>query len=158
MEINGLVGGWTGEGSKTVLPAKALAKVSCRLVADQNPDEIYQLMCRYVASLTPDTVTSEVRKLHEGMWAIVDTDSPEMQAAVRAYEFGFGQRPVFMREGGSIPVVGTFQKALHAPVILMGFGLPDDNLHGPNEKFSLECFRRGMKTAVKFYQEIGSLS
>jgi acetylornithine deacetylase/succinyl-diaminopimelate desuccinylase-like protein len=157
LEINGLVGGWTGEGAKTVLPAKALAKVSCRLVPDQNPKEIYDLVRQYVASITPDTVTSEVRKLHEGMWAVVDTDSPQMQAAVRAYEFGFGARPVFVREGGSIPVVGTFQKVLNAPVVLMGFGLPDDNLHAPNEKFSLESFRRGMKTVIKFYQELGGL-
>jgi acetylornithine deacetylase/succinyl-diaminopimelate desuccinylase-like protein len=157
LEINGLVSGWTGEGAKTVLPAKALAKVSCRLVPDQDPDEIYRLVQRYVASITPDTVTSEVRKVHEGMWAVMETGSPYMQAAVRAYEFGFGKRPVFMREGGSIPVVGTFQKVLHAPVILMGFGLPDDNLHAPNEKFTLEAFRRGMKTVVRFYQELGNL-
>jgi acetylornithine deacetylase/succinyl-diaminopimelate desuccinylase-like protein len=156
LEINGLVGGWTGEGAKTVLPAKALAKVSCRLVPDQDKDEILNLIRAHVTSVTPETVTSEVRLLHDGMWAVVETDSPQMQAAVRAYEFGFGKRPVFMREGGSIPVVGTFQKQLHAPVILMGFGLPDDNLHAPNEKFCLECFRRGMKTAIKFYQEIGS--
>ncbi len=155
LEINGLVGGWTGEGAKTVLPARALAKVSCRLVPDQMPEEILALVRAHVAALTPPTVTSEVRKLHDGMWAVVDPDLPEMQAAARAYEFGYGKRPVFIREGGSIPVVGTFQKALNAPVILMGFGLPDDNLHGPNEKFSLESFRRGMKTAVKFYQEIG---
>lgn len=157
LEINGLVSGWIGEGGKTVLPAKALAKVSCRLVPDQNPKEIYNLIWQYVASITPDTVTSEVRKIHEGMWAVVDTDSPQMQAAVRAYEFGFGARPVFVREGGSIPVVGTFQKVLNAPVVLLGFGLPDDNLHAPNEKFSLESFRRGMKTVIKFYQELGNL-
>jgi acetylornithine deacetylase/succinyl-diaminopimelate desuccinylase-like protein len=157
LEINGLVSGWIGEGGKTVLPAKALAKVSCRLVPDQNPKEIYDLIRQYVASITPDTVTSEVRKLHEGMWAVVNTDSPQMQAAVRAYEFGFGARPVFVREGGSIPVVGTFQKVLNAPVVLMGFGLPDDNLHAPNEKFTLESFRRGMRTVIKFYQELGNL-
>jgi acetylornithine deacetylase/succinyl-diaminopimelate desuccinylase-like protein len=155
LEINGIVGGWTGEGAKTVLPARALAKVSCRLVPDQQPKEIETLIREYVTQLTPETVRSEVRRLHDGMWAVVDTDSPYMQAAVKAYEFGFGKRPVFMREGGSIPVVGTFQSALDAPVILMGFGLPDDNLHAPNEKFTLECFYRGMKTAIKFYQVVG---
>lgn len=154
LEINGLVSGWTGEGGKTVLPAKALAKVSCRLVPDQTPDEIYRLVRDYVASITPQTVASEVRKLHEGMWAVVDTESPYMQAAVRAYEFGFGKRPIFVREGGSIPIVGSFQQHLNAPVILMGFGLPDDGLHGPNEKYSLHCFDRGMKTAIKFYEEL----
>jgi acetylornithine deacetylase/succinyl-diaminopimelate desuccinylase-like protein len=155
LEINGLVGGWIGEGAKTVLPARAMAKVSCRLVPDQQPEEILALLRAHVANLTPDTVTSTVRLLHHGMWAVVDTDSAYMAAAVRAYEFGFGARPVFVREGGSIPVVGTFQKELNAPVIMMGFGLQDDNLHGPNEKFSLECFKRGMKTAIHFYEDIG---
>ncbi len=155
LEFNGLVSGWTGEGGKTVLPAKALAKVTCRLVPDQTPDEIYRRVRDYVAAITPETVRSEVRKLHEGMWAVVDTESEYMQAAVRAFEFGFGKRPIFMREGGSIPIVGTFQQHLNAPVILMGFGLPDDGLHGPNEKYSLHCFDRGMKTAIKFYQELG---
>ena len=155
LEINGLVGGWIGEGAKTVLPAKAMAKVSCRLVPDQQPEEILALLREYVAALTPDTVKSTVRLLHHGMWAVVDTDSPYMAAAVRAYEFGFGARPVFVREGGSIPVVGTFQKELNAPVIMMGFGLQDDNLHGPNEKFSLQCFEQGMKTAIHFYKDIG---
>jgi acetylornithine deacetylase/succinyl-diaminopimelate desuccinylase-like protein len=158
LEINGLVSGWTGEGAKTVLPAKALAKVSCRLVPEQDPHDIEELIRRYVNSITPDTVTSEVRVLHRGLWAVVEQDSPYMQAAIRAYEFGFGARPIFMREGGSIPVVGFFQKTLNAPVIMMGFGLPDDNLHAPNEKYTLECFHRGMRTAIKFYEDIGALS
>ena len=156
LEINGLVGGWTGEGGKTVIPARAVAKVTCRLVPDQRPREIYELIRDYVAEITPASVTSEVRLLHSGMWALVDTESSYMQAAVRAYEFGFGTRPVYVREGGSIPIVGFFQEKLGVPVILMGFGLPDDNLHGPNEKFTLECFYRGMKTAIQFYQEIGA--
>lgn len=156
-EINGLVGGWTGEGGKTVLPASGTAKVSCRLVPDQDPLEILELVRAHVARLTPSTVTSEVLLRHKGLWAIVDRKSPYMQAAVRAYEAGFGARPVFMREGGSIPIVGTFQKELNAPVILMGFGLPDDNLHAPNEKFSLTCFEQGIKTMISFYQQIGTL-
>ncbi|MCD4685064.1 MAG: dipeptidase [Anaerolineae bacterium] len=156
LEINGIVGGWTGEGAKTVLPARALAKVSCRLVPDQDPKQIEQLIREFVASLTPPTVRSEVRSLHDGNWAVVETDSPFMQAAVKAYAFGFGAEPVFAREGGSIPVVGTFQNALNVPVVLMGFGLPDDNLHGPNEKFTLECFAKGMQTAIKFFEELGA--
>ncbi len=149
-------GGWTGEGAKTVLPAKATAKVSCRLVPDQDPKHIETLVREYVTAITPKSVTSEVRGLHDGMWAVVDTDSPYIDAAARAYQFGFGAEPVFMREGGSIPVVGTFQDALDTPVILMGYGLPDDNLHGPNEKFSLECFQKGIKTAIKFFEEVGA--
>jgi acetylornithine deacetylase/succinyl-diaminopimelate desuccinylase-like protein len=155
-EINGLVGGWTGEGGKTVLPEKAVAKVSCRLVAEQDPVEIFELIQRYLAEITPPSVTSSVRLLHKGMWSLVDTQSPYMQAAVRAYEFGFGKRPIFMREGGSIPIMGFMQDNLHAPVVLMGFGLPDDNLHGPNEKYCLECFLRGMKTAIHFLQDLGT--
>jgi acetylornithine deacetylase/succinyl-diaminopimelate desuccinylase-like protein len=154
-EINGLVSGWTGEGGKTIVPARALAKITCRLVPDQDPVKIYELVREYVKAITPDTVTSEVRMMHKGNPVIVDRDSPYMRAAFRAYEFGFGVRPVFMREGGSIPVVGAFQNVLNAPVILMGFGLPDDNAHGPNEKFSLDCFYRGIKTIIKFYEDIG---
>ena len=156
LEINRLVSGWTGEGAKTVLPARALAKVSCRLVPEQDAVEIYELIREYVRALTPPTVTSEVRLVHHGRWAVVDIQSPEMQAALQAYEFGFGKRPTFVREGGSIPVVGSFQSALQAPVVLLGFGLGDDNLHGPNEKFTLACFDGGMKTLVKFYQTIGA--
>jgi acetylornithine deacetylase/succinyl-diaminopimelate desuccinylase-like protein len=156
-EINGLVSGYTGEGGKTVLPSKALAKISCRLVPEQEPTEIERLIRDYVEALTPDTVTSVVRPLQHGRWAVVDRRSPYMQAAIRAYEHGFGKRPVFTREGGSIPIVGSFQKVLNAPVILMGFGLPDDNLHAPNEKFCLECFDRGLKTAIRFYEDIGTL-
>jgi acetylornithine deacetylase/succinyl-diaminopimelate desuccinylase-like protein len=158
LEINGIVGGWTGEGGKTVIPAKALAKVSCRLVPEQKPEEIEELIQQHVAELTPDTITSEVRPLHRGGWAVMDRETPYMQAAIQAYEFGFGACPVFMREGGSIPVVVLFQDILNVPVILMGFGLPDDNLHGPNEKYSLVCFERGMRTAIHFYQQIAALT
>lgn len=154
LEVNGLVSGWTGEGAKTVLPAKALAKVSCRLVADQDPIEIYELVKARVAELTPPTVQSEVRLLHYGNAAITDRHSPFMQAAIGAYEEGWGNAPAFTREGGSIPVVADFQRHLGAPVILMGFGLPDDGLHGPNEKFALECFRRGIATSISFLQKV----
>ncbi len=156
LEINGIVGGWTGEGAKTVLPARALAKVSCRLVPNQDPREIEDLIAAHVAALTPPTVTSTVRPLHHGMWAVVDPRSPYIQAAADAYEFGFGARPIYMREGGSIPVVASLQSAFDIPVVLMGFGLPDDNLHGPNEKFALACFERGIRTAIKFYETIGA--
>lgn len=155
LEINGLVSGWTGEGGKTILPDTALAKVSCRLVPRQDPHTIYRLVADRVAALTPPTVRSETRLLHAGNWVVVDVDSPYMQAAARAYEFGFGARPVYVRDGGSIPVIGALQKVLRTPVVLMGFGLPDDNLHAPNEKYSLESFYRGMRTAAHFYQELG---
>lgn len=157
LEINGIVGGWTGEGAKTVLPARATAKVSCRLVPNQDAVEIEKLIMQFVAAHTPPTVTSEVRVLHRGDWGVVDTDSPYIRAAAGAYAFGFGKAPVFVREGGSIPVVASFQRAFDIPVILMGFGLPDDNLHGPNEKFELDCFYRGIRTAIKFYETVGGM-
>ena len=157
LEINGLTAGWQGEGGKTIIPQKASVKITCRLVPNQNPEQIGQLVAEHIRRLTPPTVTSTVSVDHAALWAEVDPHSPYMEAAARAYEYGFGAKPVFVREGGSIPIVATFQEVLGAPVILMGFGLPDDNLHAPDEKLSLECFRRGIKTATKFYEELRAL-
>jgi acetylornithine deacetylase/succinyl-diaminopimelate desuccinylase-like protein len=149
-DVNGIWGGYIEPGAKTVLPSKAFAKISMRLVPDQTPEEIRCLVTEHLQSIAPPTVTVEVRSLHGGEGAIVRRDSPEMDAAVRAYEAGFGVEPVFMREGGSIPVVATFQKVLGIDTILMGFGLPDDNLHAPNEKLHLPNFYRGIETAIHF--------
>ncbi len=157
LEVNGLVGGWTGQGAKTVLPAKALAKVSCRLVANQDPYEIENLVRAHVLSIAPPAVKVEVRALNYGYPAIVPIDTPAMKAAVAAYERGFGARPVFMREGGSIPVVATFQQLFGIPVLLTGYGLPDDRLHSPNEKFNLECFYRGITTAIALYDGLSKI-
>jgi acetylornithine deacetylase/succinyl-diaminopimelate desuccinylase-like protein len=157
LEVNGLVSGFIGEGAKTVLPAKALAKVSCRLVPDQDPVEIHRLVRDHVASITPPTVKSEVRLLHTGDAAIVPIDAPAMAALVTALEQGFGKKPVFMREGGSIPIVATFRKKLGTPVLLAGYGLPDDGAHGPNEKFDLECLYKGIHTAIVLYEELSKL-
>jgi acetylornithine deacetylase/succinyl-diaminopimelate desuccinylase-like protein len=154
LEVNGLIGGFTGEGAKTVLPAKALAKVSCRLVPDQDPTEIYHLVRDHVAAITPPTVRSEVRLLHTGDSAIVAIDAPAMAALVTALEQGFGKKPAFLREGGSIPVVATFRKLLGTPVLLAGYGLPDDGAHGPNEKFDLACLHRGVHTAIVLLEEL----
>ncbi len=150
LDVNGMISGFTGEGAKTVLPAWARAKISMRLVPDQRAHDIAQKFRRYVESLAPDTVEVTVHELAGGEPAYVDPNIPEMQAAVRAYEAGFGARPVFMREGGSIPVVGMFQDILGLRTILMGFGLPDDQLHAPNEKLSLESFYRGTATSIHF--------
>jgi acetylornithine deacetylase/succinyl-diaminopimelate desuccinylase-like protein len=155
LEINGMVSGFYGEGAKTVLPGKALAKVSCRLVANQNPVRIYELIKDYVAKLTPPTIRSEVRMLHKGNPAFTDRNTPAMQAALTAYEKGWGKRPVFVREGGSIPIVADFQRELGLPVVLMGFGLLDDGAHGPNEKFVIDMFYKGIDTAIYFLEEIG---
>ncbi len=158
LEVNGLIGGFTGVGAKTVLPAKAMAKVSCRLVDEQDPYEIEKLVRSHVESVAPSTVTVEVRGLNYGYPSVVPIDSPAIGAAITAYERGFGAKPVFMREGGSIPVVATIQHMFNIPVLLMGFGLPDDALHAPNEKFSLECFYRGINTSVAILEELGKLS
>lgn len=155
LEINGLVSGFYGIGAKTVLPAKALAKMSCRLVANQNPKRIYELIRDYVAQITPPTVRSEVRLLHTGDPAYVDIKTEAIQAAIRAYEQGWGSSPVFMREGGSIPIVADFQRELGTPVVLMGFGLNSDGAHGPNEHFDVEMYQRGIDTAIYFLEEIG---
>jgi acetylornithine deacetylase/succinyl-diaminopimelate desuccinylase-like protein len=156
LEVHGFMGGFQGEGAKTVIPAKAAVKISCRLVADQKSKEIYELVKRHVAKITPPTVRTEVKLLNHGEGAIVPIDAPAMKAAARAYERGFGKAPVYMREGGSIPVVATFQTTFNIPVLMVGYGLPNDNLHAPNEKFELECYYRGVKTMIALLEELGA--
>ncbi len=157
LEVNGLIGGFTGVGAKTVLPAKALAKISCRLVADQDPYEVEKLVRAYVQKLTPPDVTSEVRGLNYAYPSIVPINSPAMEAAIKAYERGFGAKPVFTREGGTLPIVATLQRMFHAPVLLMGYGLHDDGAHGPNEKLNLDCFYRGITTSITLYEELSKI-
>lgn len=150
LDVNGIWGGYTQPGAKTVLPGRACAKISMRLVPDQEPAQIVQMLRDYLAHIAPPAVTVQVRDLHSGRPAIVGRDSPAMQAARRAYAAVFGQEPVFVRSGGSIPVVATFQQVLGIETILMGFGLPDDRLHSPNEKFHLPNFYKGIETLIHF--------
>ncbi|MCU0476720.1 MAG: dipeptidase [Anaerolineae bacterium] len=158
LEINGMASGFYGEGAKTVLPAKAMAKISCRLVADQDPRRIYERVRDFVASITPATVKSEVRLLHTGDAALVDRHSQPVQAAVQAYKAGWGgAEPVFVREGGSIPIVANFQRDLGIPVVLMGFGLDTDGAHGPNEHFHVERYHKGIETIIHFYSAYADL-
>lgn len=158
LEINGMASGFYGEGAKTVLPAKAMAKISCRLVANQNPTKIYEQIRDYVASITPPTVKSEVRLLHTGDSALVARDSVAMKAAIHAYKFGWGGvEPVFTREGGSIPIVANFQRELGIPVILMGFGLDTDGAHGPDEHFHLDRYHKGIDTIIAFHETYAKL-
>ncbi len=154
MEINGLLSGWTGTGAKTVLPAKAMAKISCRLVANQDPYKIYELVKQYVAQITPPSIRSEVTLINAGYPALVDVHTPAMQAAVRAYERGWGVTPIFAREGGSIPVVADFKNELGLDSLLMGYGLNTDGAHGPDEHFSVEMFHKGIDTAICFLEEL----
>ena len=157
-EVNDLLSGFTGDGAKTVIPAVAMAKVSMRLVPDQDPDTIGALFETYVRKVTPKTVTLKVTRLHGGKPWMTELDNPFMEAAGRAIERGFGRAPVFNREGGSIPVVSTFQEVLGLPTVLFGVGLPDENAHAPNEKLDLGNFHNGIIAATFLYEEIGNLS
>lgn len=150
LDVNGIWGGYIQPGAKTVLPGKAFAKISMRLVPDQQPDEIIRLTQDYLRQIAPSTVRVEAHGLHTGDGAIVRRDSPAMQAAFRAYTESFGKAPVFVREGGSLPVVASLQRVLGIETILMGFGLPDDCLHAPNEKFHLPNFYRGIEALIWF--------
>jgi len=154
-EVNGLLSGYTGEGAKTVLPAKAMAKVSCRLVPDQDPQEIERLMHAHVARVAPAGVTVTVQHLHGGRPWRADLEGPLFDAARRALAEAFGKEPVIVGEGGSIPVVGDFQSILGAPVLLVGFGLPGENAHAPNEWISVENFETGMRAMARLYEEYG---
>ena len=156
LDVNGMWGGYIEPGAKTVLPGKAHAKISMRLVPDQDPAAISRLIAAHLKAIAPPTVRVQVQELHQGKGAIVRRDSVWMQAACKAYAAAFGREPVFERGGGSIPVVATFQDVLGIDTILMGFGLPDDNLHAPNEKFHLPNFYRGIETAIHFMDYLGS--
>jgi acetylornithine deacetylase/succinyl-diaminopimelate desuccinylase-like protein len=153
-EVNGLLSGFTGEGAKTVLPAVAMAKVSMRLVPNQSPDTIARLFEEYVKKVTPKTVELKVTRMHGGKPWMTSYDNPFVQAAARAIEKGFGQKPVLTREGGSIPVVSTFQEELGLPSVLFGVGLPDENAHAPNEKLDVGNFHGGVIASAILYSEI----
>jgi acetylornithine deacetylase/succinyl-diaminopimelate desuccinylase-like protein len=157
-EVNGLLSGYTGEGAKTVLPAKAMAKVSCRLVPDQRPDRIEAAMKAHVARVAPPGVTVTVTHLHGGAPWRADLGGPLFDAARRALAAAFGREPVITGEGGSIPVVGDFARILGAPVLLVGFGLPGENAHAPDEWMSLENFTVGMRAMAMLWDELGASS
>lgn len=154
LDVNGIWGGFTGEGAKTVLPSKAAAKVSMRLVAGQDTKSIAEKFTRHVLARVPASVTAEVKCLHGGNPVLTPTDTPAMQAAHRALHQAFGVEPVYIREGGSIPIVLLFDTILDAPTVLMGFGLPNENAHSPDEHFDLENFRRGIIASALFYSEM----
>jgi acetylornithine deacetylase/succinyl-diaminopimelate desuccinylase-like protein len=150
LEVHGMPGGFIGAGAKTVIPAKAVAKVSMRLVPDQTPAQAFAQYKSYVESLCPKGIQIEVRLIHSGDPIVVSTGNPYVRTATAAMHTVFGKDTVFVRGGGSIPIVGDFIRELHIPTLLMGFGLPDDNLHAPNEKFHLANFHRGIESIVRF--------
>jgi acetylornithine deacetylase/succinyl-diaminopimelate desuccinylase-like protein len=156
LDVNGLLSGYTGEGAKTVLPARAMAKVSMRLVPDQDYRDIERRFIEYVREIAPEGVTVEVEALHGGQPWRADPTEPIFDAASRALEKAFGRQPVFVREGGSIPIVQVFQEVFGAPVVLLGFGLPGENAHAPNEWFSLDNYRRGTDAIARLYDELAT--
>ena len=155
LEVHGIIGGFVGEGGKTVIPAVAKAKISLRLPPDLKSGEVFKLFEQTVKEVAPAGVTVTVRTVHGGDGVLVPSDVPVMQAAAAALQETYGKDPVFIREGGSIPIAALFHEILHAPIVLMGFGLPDDNLHAPNEKYSLDQYFKGIRTVASFLQKMG---
>ena len=156
LEVHGMPGGFTGAGAKTVIPSKASAKVSMRLVPDQDPQEVFARYRDFVLSLCPKGIKLNVKLLGTGPAIAVDTGNPFVQVAARAMHEVYGKDTVYIRTGGSIPIVAAFGEHLHAPTLLMGFGLPDCAAHGPNEKFALENFYGGTESMVHFFQKLGA--
>jgi acetylornithine deacetylase/succinyl-diaminopimelate desuccinylase-like protein len=156
LEVHGIRGGFIGEGAKTVIPARALAKVSMRLVADQKPDEAVAQLKKAVAAACPKGVTAEYKTIHNAPPSLVNPDNRFIQAAAEAMKQVFGKDTVYIRSGGSIPIVAAFDEHLGIPSVMMGFGLPDDNLHAPNEKLHLQNFFRGIEAVASYIEILGS--
>lgn len=158
LEVHGVPGGFTGAGAKTVIPARASAKVSMRLVPDQRPDEIFKLYSDYVNSLVPNGIEVKIKQFSMADPIVIKTDNRFVQAATEAMKEVFNKPTVYIRSGGSIPIVADFEKHLKIPSVMMGFGLPDDNLHAPNEKFHIPNFYRGIESLIRFFQRVGGTS
>jgi acetylornithine deacetylase/succinyl-diaminopimelate desuccinylase-like protein len=157
LEVNGIYSGFIGEGAKTVLPCRAMAKISMRLVPNQDPAKIARLFVRHVKHIAPKTVRLKVTEVSgRGTPWLVPTDHPSLQAVARAIEKGFGKKPVYTRTGGTIPVVATLDRLLKAPILLMGIGLPDENAHAPNEKLDLDNLHHGMLSAAYLFEELAA--
>jgi acetylornithine deacetylase/succinyl-diaminopimelate desuccinylase-like protein len=154
-EVHGIRGGFTGEGAKTVIPARATAKISTRLVANQKPEQAAAQLKAAVQAACPKGVTAEVKVLHSGAPSLTNPDHPFIHAAAEAMKQVFGKETVYIRSGGSIPIVGVFDQYLGIPSVMMGFGLPDDNLHAPNEKFHLPNFFRGIESVARYLEILG---
>ncbi|MEY4134541.1 MAG: hypothetical protein RL386_891 [Bacteroidota bacterium] len=157
LDVNGIWGGYTGEGAKTVLPAKAFAKISMRLVPNQDPDKITQLFADHFKTIAPPSVTVKVQFHHGGYPVVTPTDTPEYKAAHKAMESAFGKAPIPQRGGGSIPIVALFENVLGVKTVLMGFGLDSDSIHSPNEHYGLFFFYKGIETIPYFYQYYAEL-
>jgi acetylornithine deacetylase/succinyl-diaminopimelate desuccinylase-like protein len=156
LDVHGMPGGFTGAGAKTVIPARATAKVSMRLVPGMTPAKTFALYKSYVENIAPDGVEVEIRLIHSGDPCLISVNNPYIQAATRALHEVWGKDTVFIRSGGSVPIVGDFDHHLGLPSVMMGFGLPDDNLHAPNEKFHLKNFELGIASLIRFMEEVGN--
>jgi acetylornithine deacetylase/succinyl-diaminopimelate desuccinylase-like protein len=154
-EVHGIAGGFTGAGAKTVIPAKAVGKVSIRLVPKQDPDKVVKSVEKFVKENAPKGIQCEVRVLSAGPGLMVNTDHPAIRVAAKAFSDIYGKQTVFTRSGGSIPIVGDFATHVGIPTILMGFGLPDDGLHSPNEKYNIRNYYDGIRTLAHFFEEYG---
>jgi succinyl-diaminopimelate desuccinylase len=155
-EINGLTSGYQGEGSKTIVPAWARAKITCRLVPNQRPERIRKLVCDYLKKICPPTVRMEIETGHGAEAYLVSPTSAQAQAALRALRQAFHHEPVLLREGGSIPIVNDFKKILGSDTLLLGLALPDDNAHSPNEKFDLDIFKNGQRMSALLWRELSA--
>jgi acetylornithine deacetylase/succinyl-diaminopimelate desuccinylase-like protein len=153
LDCNGIIGGFTEKGAKTIIPSKAAAKISMRLVSNQDPNKIAKLFTKYFKSITPKSVKVKVSSLHGGQPVLIPLDNPATIAAAKSMEKAFGRKIVFMREGGSIPIISVFSKKLKAPAVLMGLGLNSENLHSPNEHFNLKHFQLGIMSSAYFIKE-----
>jgi succinyl-diaminopimelate desuccinylase len=158
LEINGLTSGYQGEGSKTIIPAWAQAKLTTRLVPNQSPARITKLFRDHLQKLCPPTVRLEIEAGHGADPYLVSPAGAQSQAALRALKAAFGCEPVLIREGGSIPIVNQFKKILRADALMLGLALPDDNAHSPNEKFDLDCFAKGQRMSAFLWQELSNAS
>jgi acetylornithine deacetylase/succinyl-diaminopimelate desuccinylase-like protein len=156
LDCNGIIGGFTGDGAKTVLPSKAKAKISMRLVPNQDPNKIAKIFTKHIKSITPKNIKVTVKDLHGAYPVLTPLDSAATQAAAKAMEKAFGKKIVYMREGGSVPIVTVFTKKLKVPTVLMGLGLNTENLHSPNEHFSLKHFQLGIMSSAYFMQEFSA--
>jgi acetylornithine deacetylase/succinyl-diaminopimelate desuccinylase-like protein len=157
LDVNGIWGGFQGEGSKTIIPAHAHAKVSCRLVPNQDPDRIFAAFRDYVLEIAPEGVRTEVRSLGGGQPSVTPVDHPATQAAARALEATFGRQPLYVREGGSIPICASFESILGLPVVLLGFDPPDQQAHAPNEWMDLRNYETGIRTVARMWDEVAAL-
>jgi acetylornithine deacetylase/succinyl-diaminopimelate desuccinylase-like protein len=157
LEVVAVSGGFQGEGIKPIVPGKAVAKIACRLVADQKPEEVMDVLERHLQRMKPPGVQVAMKRLLRGNPYLTPIDHPAMKAAAESYEAVYGVAPAFTRGGGSIPVVEVFSRLLGAPVVMMGFGLPEENMHAPNEYFDLDNFDRGLRTLALYWEKLGGL-